>query len=103
MLASATVPWEGNEFLELAEESAGVGVWDVDLATGMVRGRPQFFRVMGVEPTAEPVSIEVFRALRHPEDRGLVADGFQQSLSEGVDYYEREYRITRPDWIQIEG
>jgi hypothetical protein len=76
--------WQGNEFLELAE-SAGVGVWDVDLATGMVRGRPQFFNVMGVEPTTEPVSIEVFRALRHPDDRELVADGFQRAHSGDLD------------------
>ena len=39
--------WEGNEFLELAEASAGIGIWDVDLATGIVRGRPQFFKLMG--------------------------------------------------------
>ena len=35
--------WEGNEFLELAEASAGIGVGDMDLATGLVRARPQFF------------------------------------------------------------
>jgi len=97
------VLWEGNEFLELAEASAGIGVWDVDLATQMVRGRPQFFRVMGLEPTLEPVSIEVFRALRHPDDREGVVDGFRHNLTEGNDFYEREYRIIRPDgelrWI----
>src|SRR5436190_8387156 len=96
ILTSDAVLWEGNEFLELAEASAGIGVWDVDLATGMVRGRPQFFRVMGLEPTTEPVSIEVTRALRHPDDRALVVDGFEQSLEQGRDYYEREYRIVRP-------
>ena len=51
-LISLEADWEGNEFLELAEASAGIGVWDMDLATGLVRGRPQFFRVMGVEPSA---------------------------------------------------
>jgi PAS domain S-box-containing protein len=95
--------WEGNEFLELAEASAGIGVWDMDLATGLVRGRPQFFRVMGIEPSTQPVSVEVFRSLRHPEDRAKVVDGFQQMLHDGTDYYENEYRIVRPDgqlrWI----
>jgi PAS domain S-box-containing protein len=97
------VDWEGSEFLELAEASAGIGVWDMDLATGLVRGRPQFFRVMGLEPRTEPVSVEVFRALRHPEDRAKVLDGFRQTLEERGDYYESEYRIVRPDgelrWI----
>jgi PAS domain S-box-containing protein len=95
--------WEGNEFLELAEASAGIGVWDMDLATGLVRGRAQFFRVMGVEPTVRPVPVEVFRSLRHPEDREKVVDEFKRILSEGKDYYESEYRIIRPDgelrWI----
>jgi PAS domain S-box-containing protein len=95
--------WRRDEFLELAERSAGIGVWDVDLATGMVRARPQFFALMGVEATSEPVSIEVFRALRHPDDRARVVDGFQQALTSGLDFYESEYRIVRPDgqerWI----
>src|SRR5262249_3473981 len=100
---SLRIDWEGSEFLELAEASAGIGVWDMDLATGLVRGRPQFFRVMGLEPRADPVSVEVFRALRHPEDRAKVVDGFRQMLAKGTDYYESEYRILRPDgqmrWI----
>ena len=47
------VRWEGAEFLELAEASAGIGVWDVDLATGMVRGRPQFFRLTTMRANTE--------------------------------------------------
>ena len=102
-LASVGADWEGSEFLELAEASAGIGVWDMDLATGLVRGRPQFFLVMGVEPSTEPVSVEVFRSMRHPDDKARVVDGFQQMLKDGRDYYENEYRIVRPDgqlrWI----
>jgi PAS domain S-box-containing protein len=95
--------WEREEILELAERSAGIGVWDIDMATGMLRGRPQLFRLMGLEPTAGPVPIDTLRALRHPEDRDRVADGFQHVLDSGNDFYEVEYRIIRPDqqvrWI----
>jgi PAS domain S-box-containing protein len=95
--------WDRDEFLELAERSAGIGVWDVELATGTVRARPQFFRLMGLEPTSEPISIETFRALRHPDDRARVVGGFQHALTQGKDTYESEYRIVRPDgevrWI----
>jgi PAS domain S-box-containing protein len=94
------VRWEGAEFLELAEASAGIGVWDVDLATGMVRGRPQFFRLMGLDPTMEQVPIDVMRALRHPDDRANVIDGFQQSLKNRTDYYESEYRILKDGQIR---
>ena len=99
-LSPNAVRWEGAEFLELAEASAGIGVWDMDLATGMVRGRPQFFRLMGLDPGVEQVPIDVMRALRHPDDRANVLDGFQQSLQERTDYYESEYRILKDGQIR---
>jgi PAS domain S-box-containing protein len=96
-------PWEREEILELAERSAGIGVWDIDMATGMLRGRPQLFRLMGLPPTSGPVPIDALRALRHPDDRDRVADGLQHVLDSGSDFYEVEYRIIRPDgqvrWI----
>jgi PAS domain S-box-containing protein len=96
-------PWEREEILELAERSAGIGVWDIDMATGSLRGRPQLFRLMGLEPTSGPVPIDTLRALRHPDDRDRVADGLQNVLDSGNDFYEVEYRIIRPDgqvrWI----
>src|SRR5262245_51421021 len=70
------VRWEGAELLEIAEASAGIGAWDVDLATGMVRARPQFFRLVGLDPVTERVPIDVVRALRHPDDRANVIEGF---------------------------
>ena len=36
---------ERDNILSLAERSAEIGIWDVDLVTGMVRGTPQFFQV----------------------------------------------------------
>lgn len=90
-------PWEREEILELAERSAGIGVWDIDMATGMLRGRPELFRLMGLEPTSGPVPIDTLRALRHPDDRDRVADGLQHVLDSGSDFYEVEYRIIRPD------
>lgn len=98
-----SVLWQREEILELAERSAGIGVWDIDMETGMLLGRPQLFRLMGLEPTSGPVPIDTLRALRHPDDRDRAADGFQQVLDSGNDFYEVEYRIIRPNgqvrWI----
>jgi PAS domain S-box-containing protein len=94
---------ESDEILALAEASAGMGAWDLDLATGLLRGTMQFFRIMGLEPTTEPVPIETTRRLRHPDDGGRVLKNFNESLARGADYIEAEYRIIRPDgelrWI----
>ncbi len=92
-----------REALALAEESAGVGVWSIDLTTQRVRGTAQFFRIMGLEPTSDSVPVDVIRALRHPADRDRVIAGFRDALDGGGDTYEIEYRIIRPDgnlrWI----
>lgn len=100
---TAATLWERDEILELAEHSAGIGVWDIDTATGLLHGRPQLFQLMGLPPTTAPVPVDMLRALRHPDDRDRVADGFQHVLDGGSDFYEAEYRIIRPDrqvrWI----
>jgi PAS domain S-box-containing protein len=92
-----------NELLTLAELSAGVGVWVADLRTGTVQATPQFFRLLGLDPVAGPVSQEVPRSVRHPEDRKRVTDGFLEALKSDADTYESEYRIIRPSgeerWI----
>ena len=94
---------ERDEILSLAEGSAGIGVWDIDLATGKVKGTPQFFRLFGLEPCDEPVPIDRLRAVRHPDDQEQVIRGFESALESGTDHYEMEYRIFRPDgglrWI----
>ena len=94
---------ERDEILGLAESSAGIGVWDMDMAAQTVRATPQFFRIIGLEPTDHPVSIDQLRAVRHPEDRDQVVNNFRRVMESGEDQYEAEYRIIRPDgkvrWI----
>jgi len=71
---------ERDEILTMAEQSAGIGVWDINLATQTVRGTPQFWRVMGLPPTEEALPIETTRRLRLPEDGERVAKGFRAIL-----------------------
>ncbi|MGA3397781.1 MAG: PAS domain S-box protein [Acetobacteraceae bacterium] len=98
-----TFPLARDEILTLAERSAGIGVWDIDLTTDMLRGTPQFFRIMGLEPTGRPIPTGTTRQLRHPQDRQRVTDAFRQAIDGGTDYCEVEYRIIRHDgqtrWI----
>jgi PAS domain S-box-containing protein len=95
--------FDHEDVLSLAEQSAGIGVWDHDLATRQTWGRPQFFRNFGLEPTTDPVPIEQLRKLRHPEDSLKVVEGFESALKHFQETYETEYRIIRPDgevrWI----
>jgi PAS domain S-box-containing protein len=94
---------ERDGLLELAERSAGIGIWDMDMKSQLVRGTPQFFRNLGLPMHDHPVPINQIRALRHPEDGARVVEAFQSAISSGAETFETEYRIVRPDgevrWI----
>ena len=87
---------EARELLTLAEQSAGIGIWDRDVGTSLMRGTPTFWRLMGLEPRDGPVPMDVVRAVRHPDDAPRVVEGFEQAMARGDDVYENEYRIIRP-------
>ena len=89
-----------DELLTLAELSAGIGVWVADLPSETVMATPQFFRLLGLEPVDGPVSQDLPRSLRHPEDRERVTAGFREAVASGADSYEVEYRIIRPSGEQ---
>ncbi len=92
-----------REALAVAEQSAEIGVWSIDLATQRVRGTAQFWRILGLPPSAEGVPVDAVRALLHPDDRERVVAGFHAALEGGQDADETVYRIVRPDgdlrWI----
>jgi PAS domain-containing protein len=75
----------------MAEESAAIGIWDIDLATETVRGTPQFWRIHGLPPTDEALPMEVTRRLRLPEDQERVARGFRTVLGNHAASFEVEY------------
>jgi PAS domain-containing protein len=79
-----------HEILTLAEECAGIGVWDVDLKTLMLEGTEQFFRIMGLAPSPVPISIDVTRRLRFSDEQEKVMRGFQQALESGTDVFDSE-------------
>src|SRR4029453_3044944 len=89
--------------LQLAEQAAAVGIWEIDIASDTVRGSHQFFRNMGLEPTDDPVLMDVLRGLRPPDHRERVNRGYADAVDAGRDFYESEYRIIRPNgeerWI----
>ncbi len=83
--------------MRLAEELAGIGIWDIDVANDTVRGTPQFFKIMGLPATEAPVPMDLLRSLRFLEDREEVNQGYRDAVASGADSYESEYRILRPD------
>lgn len=92
-----------HEALMLAEQSAGIGVWDMDLKTQTMQGTQQFFKIMGLPPSTESISMDVIRRLRPLDEQAKLTQGFQQAVESRSDFFESEYPINRPDgqtrWI----
>src|SRR4029077_10133019 len=88
---------ERDDLLTLAEQSAGVGIWEIDLATDTVRGTTQYYRILGLPPADEPVPMQRIRALRYPEDGQHVRERLRTAMAANSDSCEVEYRIRRPD------
>jgi PAS domain S-box-containing protein len=96
-----TTPWD--ERLRFAQLASASGIWEIDLTSDTVTGTRQFFLIMGIEPTDQPVPMARLRELRLPEDRDSVNRDFAAALGSGRDFLESEFRIRRADgqvrWI----
>jgi len=92
-----------NDLLTQAEQSAGIGIWVQDVPSQTVRGTPQFFHLLGIDAVDGPVSQDLVRSRRHPEDRDRVTQAFRAAMASGAETFDSEYRIIRPSgeerWI----
>ncbi|MEN3975612.1 PAS domain S-box protein [Emcibacter sp. SYSU 3D8] len=84
-----------DEYLRLATERSGVGVWHWKIDDDDFQWSDAFRQIFGINAALTP-SNEAFRALIHPDD----LDRLTESVSAAIrDYqpYQLEYRIVRPD------
>jgi PAS domain S-box-containing protein len=95
---------ESEDRLRLAVEVAGLGMWDMDLRTGLITTSPEHRKIFGHSNT-ELWTRALFMAMVHPADLSSVEDTFQTALQTGKISYEA--RIIRKDrserWIRVNG
>jgi PAS domain S-box-containing protein len=95
-----------EERLRLAQEAAGLGIWDWDIATGAIRWSEQNFRLHGIAPENGPPTYEIWRMAIHPEDRDRANAVVTEALATGREY-EAEYRVVLRDgtmrWLLGQG
>lgn len=99
---------ESEERFRLAIHSAGIGIWDFDIATGHRTWSNEFKTMLGVPLDAAPTA-ELALSLVHPEDRpvlaGMMAAVANQTLPP---HFEATLRVHRADngemrWIRSTG
>ena len=75
-----------EERMRFALESAGVGIWDLDYATGSLRWSKTLEAQYGLQPGTFDRTFEAFMARIHPDDRESVLETFGKAMASGVDF-----------------
>lgn len=85
---------EQLEMLRLAEKMGGLGHWRLEPTLGKLSWSEEAFRIHGVQPTDEPLSLEAIMRLYHPDDQLVMGQLIGDGIKDGDTY---RLRVVRPD------
>ncbi|HYD66690.1 PAS domain-containing protein [Azospirillum sp.] len=98
---------QSEERLAFALASAQAGTFDTDLRTGRILWSEESFRLFGMEPGEEGISLDTWFGLIHPDDRDRVLAERERILREVDPRYDVEHRVLRPNgravWVAVRG
>ena len=86
---------ESEQRLMRAQEIAHLGSWELDLLTNQLTWSDEVYRIFGLEPQEFDATYEAFLEAVHPDDRVAVDESYSNSIREGKDSYEIEYRVIK--------
>ena len=94
-----------DQDLRATQEVARLGVYSRDYATNLFVGSPELRDIFGL-PDDEPLSVERWLSIMHPDDRERMRD--LATRTPDLTQFTEEYRITRPiddrvAWLQVVG
>src|SRR5215831_256940 len=81
--------------LEEAQHLAHVGYWERDLETDFITWSDETYRIFGLQPQAQILTLAQLPALIHPEDQQRMIQAVAEALRGGR-RYDVEYRMVRP-------
>ncbi len=82
--------------LRLALSAGQMGVWDWDAETGRLYWDDTQRALFGLSPN-EPITLERFLSLLHPEDREAIRQNLRLKASGSGGQHATEFRVLRPD------
>jgi PAS domain S-box-containing protein len=87
---------EAQDRIQLATESAGIGIWDFDLIAQELRWNEHQYRLYGLEPSDEASAYALWSKHVHPDDLAAAELALQTAIASGTDFLN-EFRIVWPD------
>lgn len=94
---------EHEERFRNAMEVTNDGLWEIDVVTDSIYWSPNYYQMLGYEPSEFPPSVQTWEALMHPEDRQRARKEFSEGIDKDKDYFSVEFRMQAKDgaykWI----
>jgi len=81
--------------LDVAQAITHVGSWEWDLASGVVSWSDELYRIYGFVPGELKITLEVFLAALHPDDRQRIGAEVEAAMQRGGRFAWVE-RVVRP-------
>src|SRR5215471_12785382 len=81
--------------LEEAQRLAHVGYWERDPETDLITWSDETYRIFGLQPQAQILTLAQLPELIHPEDQQRMVQAVAEALRSGR-RYDVEYRVVRP-------
>ncbi|MEP6917355.1 MAG: PAS domain S-box protein, partial [Acidobacteriota bacterium] len=85
-----------EERMRFAFESANVGIWDMDYATGVLQWSETLEAQFGLAPGRFEGTFDAFLDLIPPDDRGVLVETMADAATSGADFTTL-HRAIRPD------
>ncbi len=96
---------ESQQFMELATEAGGIGLWVRDLVRGNLWANPRLRSLLGFGD-ADTLSVDEILARVHPHDRAMVTGVVERAQESGAPF-DVEFRTVFPaapeHWIAVRG
>jgi diguanylate cyclase (GGDEF)-like protein/PAS domain S-box-containing protein len=86
---------ESGHFLQESQRVGELGSYTMNLLTGAWSGSDVMDKIMGVDSQYEH-TLAGWRALVHPDDRGMLDEYFAREVLEQKRNFDKAYRIVRP-------
>ncbi len=98
---------ESRRRYRLAVEAGNIGVWNWDIAKGVIYVEPSLETMFGFEKGTSPRKVEDWVDLIHPDDRERVIEGQLAHLRGQTPFFKNECRIRRGGheelWVIFQG
>jgi signal transduction histidine kinase/CheY-like chemotaxis protein len=87
-----------DEFISLAEQAAGFGLWQMDLETNFVKGSKAWAAMEQCPDGENGMSADIVRRVVHPDDTHLLEQGAAHSFKTGEPYLV-DFRIVPEEGV----